>query len=259
MKQIKTFDEMQSLFDKLSSCDAWSLHLLKIRFSKTKGAIYNAKQIVLKPSGKLTDIIEGIGNNYASGDYCFKNTYERIDEYEGINVSNVISYISVNDSILASDYISLKEAISNSDSELTEKQIKYNGYVICGIIDDEPIKLFSLRNPITSYNNKHRFFLEESSYKEIRGDVLQIKEYIDAFIYDGYVYMMDIDAEKLFNLERTYKLKCDSDLKEIANFDIVSDFDLFSNIAMSGHNPRSFMKFNKNSLGLLSEKKYVIE
>ena len=64
-----------------------------------------------------------------------------------------------------------------------------------------------------------------------------------------------MSGETLFNMERSYKVKCDEVVEEIGRLNILSDKEMFGDIAKSGHNPRGFAAFSKSKLELLSEKK----
>ena len=254
MKYIQTIDQMTQLFGKLSDCDNWSLQLLKITSSKKTGISYYARQIKLHPDGKLGEVVGDICDYYTKKESLNKK-YKEIDEYDGVNIGNII-YCLPADSVLVTDaYNSLVDTINNPDTEGKIDTKQYNGYVISGILEGESIRLLSLQNPMTSYENKHRFFYDESSFKEITGTVLQLKSYIDVLIYKGHLYMMSLYAEKLFDMERSYKKKCEESVSLIVGKGIVSDNEAFTKIALAGHNPRKFLSFNQKNLEMLAKNK----
>ncbi len=70
-----------------------------------------------------------------------------------------------------------------------------------------------------------------------------------------------MQAENLFNMERSYKLRCGIKIEEIAALDILSNTDAFRAVASKGQNPRRFVSFNQSRLDAIkdinSRKKYM--
>lgn len=252
MERMQTIDDMNIFFCNLKECDNWSLHLLKIIKSKKIGVSYYARQITLEPPGKLNSVVSSISQNYTNGNHSLNNKYERIEEYDGINIGNIIYCLPSDSDLICEEYSDFVDAMNDPGVEGELKTDKYQGYVINGkLADDEPVRLISLQNPITSYEHRHRFICEGSSFKEIKGNVLQLKMYVDAILYKGHLYMMGLNAEKLFDMERSYKKKCVEETKNIVEHGIVSDAEAFIAAANSGHNPRKFVAFNQRNLELL--------
>ena len=80
---------------------------------------------------------------------------------------------------------------------------------------------------------------------------MQLKMYVDEILYKGHLYMMGLNAEKLFDMVRAYKKKCVEETKNIVEHGIVSDAEAFIAAANSVHNPRKFVAFNQRNLELL--------
>ena len=260
MDPIRTIDDMNSFFDRLKKCDNWSLYLLKITSSKKMGVLYYTRQIMLAPEGKLCEVVSSICKQYMEGEYSLKNKFERIEEYDGVNIGNIIYRLPTDSEMICAEFNALIGALNDPGAEGDLKPSRYNGYVINGrLADDEPIRLISLQNPITSYEHKHRFFCDGSSFKEITGNVLQLKSYVDAIIFKEHLYMMNLNAEKLFDMERSYKKKCEEEAQNIVDQGIVSDAEAFVAAANSGHNPRKFISFNQRNLELLAKSKKTRE
>ena len=255
MDPMQTIDDLNSFFENLKNCNNWSLQLLKINTSKRGENMvsYYARRIFLTPDGKLTNIVHGISKHYAENTYL-TDRYEKIEDYDGVNIGNIVYRLPLDSQLVNNEYASFSDEINNPDSEGEIKGVKFSGYVIYGRIDKdgEPIKLISLQNPISSYDCRNRFKCDNSVFREINGDVLQMKEYIDAVIYGGYMYMMSLNAEKLFDMQRAYKNKCEEEIQNIVDLGIVSNAEAFIAAAGSGHNPRKFVSFNQHNLELLA-------
>lgn len=112
--------------------------------------------------------------------------------------------------------------------------------------EEKAIKLVSMQNPVTSL--KHKFLKSGGTFTEISDKVLTLRTSIDVVIFDDTIYMLTLAGENLFNMERAYKAVCTDKLQVIKDCNIVTDFEAFSSIARSGHNPRKFVSFNDSHL-----------
>ena len=156
----------------------------------------------------------------------------------------------MNNKLIQSEYNILITAIATPDSEINPLEFKPQAYLLKGIINidnsDYPVKLISMQNPITIL--KHKFCMQNGTFQEISDKVLSLRPTIDIVIFDGYVYMLTLAGENLFNMERSYKAICTTKISSIKDCNILTDFDAFSAVAGSGHNPRKFVSFNDSHL-----------
>lgn len=90
--------------------------------------------------------------------------------------------------------------------------------------------------------------MQNGTFQEISDKVLSLRPTIDIVIFDGYVYMLTLAGENLFNMERSYKAICTTKISSIKDCNILTDFEAFSAVAGSGHNPRKFVSFNDSHL-----------
>lgn len=131
-------------------------------------------------------------------------------------------------------------AIATPDTEIDPLGFKARAYLLRGIIklgnEEKPVKLISMQNPVTS--SKHKFLRASGTFKEISDKVISLRTSIDVIMIDDTVYMLTLAGENLFNMERAYKATCSGKLQDIQQCNIVTDFDAFTLIAGSGHNPR---------------------
>lgn len=68
-------------------------------------------------------------------------------------------------------------------------------------------------------------------------------------------FLLDMSGERLFNMERAYRIKCTEAVSEIEEMKIISDPKMFRSTATSGQNPRRFAAFSKSKLQLLTEER----
>lgn len=257
---ILSISLLTTIFDKLPDCENWSLQLLRINNSKKNGISYATRQIELTPDNKLHDYVWNISKRYTKGKDSFINTFDKIVDYDGSIVGNVIYKLDVGNILINEAFKKLKLAIANPDVESEPLKFDASAYLIKGQLNlddkDINIKLFSMNKPLTTLKNKYSFkFWEGPKFEEITNKVLSLRNSFDAIITDENIYFLNFTAEKLFNLEHVYHKICSEKVDLICQKNIISSPDEFKKIATSGHNPRRFISFNANGLTLLQDEK----
>lgn len=244
-----SLEKLEKLFNTLSTCEAWSIQLLKINKSKSKGTIYMCREITLTPSGKLNDFVEDIVNEYVK-ENGHLDKFTDVRDYDGSTLSHTIYKLSTTNKLIATEYKSLLKDIAQPYTEIKPQELKFQAYLLNGSInwDGEScsVKLISMQNPITSL--KHKFSESNGTFKEISNKVLSLKTTLDVIILDNCVYMLTMAGERLFNMERSYKAVCAAKISDIQKCNIVTDFEKFGSVAASGHNPRRFVSFRDDYL-----------
>ena len=251
-----SIEKVKHIFESLQTCKAWLLLLLQIKNSKRNGTVYNSREIIFSPEGALSSFAEEIASRYTSDSKKSIDNFDDIREYDGSTIDNVIYKLSKDNLFISTEYEDFMKAVAAPDTELDPLKFNAQAYVLQGRIklgeeDDEPIKLISMQNPLTTL--KHKFLKAEGTFTEITDKVLSLRTSIDVIIFQGTVYMLTLAGERLFNLERAYKAVCAEKLDVIEKCDIVTDYEAFSSVAGSGHNPRKFVSFNDNHLEKLKD------
>lgn len=231
-------------------CTAWSLQLLKIKTLKRDGTSYTGREINFTPANKLDEFISEISMRYTNDDKGVLKSFLGVTDYDGSTIDKTVYTLSVNNELVKSEYNNLITAIATPDSEINPLEFRPQAYLLKGIINidnsDYPVKLVSMQNPITILN--HKFWMQNGTFQEISDKVLSLRPTIDIVIFDDYIYMLTLAGENLFNMERSYKAICTTKISAIKECNILTDFDAFSSIAGSGHNPRKFVSFNDSHL-----------
>lgn len=245
-----SLDKLNKIFTAIPRCTAWSLQLLKIKTSKRDGTSYTGREIKFTPANKLDEFISEISIRYTNDDKGILKSFLGVTDYDGSTIDKTVYTLSVNNELIQSEYNNLITAIATPDSEINPLEFKPQAYLLKGIINidnsDYPVKLISMQNPITIL--KHKFCMQNGTFQEISDKVLSLRPTIDIVIFDGYVYMLTLAGENLFNMERSYKAICTTKISSIKDCNILTDFDAFSAVAGSGHNPRKFVSFNDSHL-----------
>lgn len=245
-----SLDKLNKIFTAIPRCTAWSLQLLKIKTSKRDGTSYTGREIKFTPANKLDEFISEISIRYTNDDKGILKSFLGVTDYDGSTIDKTVYTLSVNNELIQSEYNNLITAIATPDSEINPLEFKPQAYLLKGIINidnsDYPVKLISMQNPVTIL--KHKFCMQNGTFQEISDKVLSLRPTIDIVIFDGYVYMLTLAGENLFNMERSYKAICTTKISSIKDCNILTDFDAFSAVAGSGHNPRKFVSFNDSHL-----------
>lgn len=249
--------KLKDILNNLRSCSCLSLQILHIKNSKASGTIYNSRELEIKPEGSLKDLLNEIVDRYINDKNGKLFDFSEVTQYDGSTNEKVIYKLGVQDDLIKEDYVKFTSSLSNPDCEcnVTDFNQKAQAYVIKGVIayngENKDVKLVVLRNPITVL--KHKFYWSNGKFKKMDNKVISLTTSIDVLIFDKNVYMMTGAGEKLFNIERSYKLHCVEKLKKIKESDMIYDFDGFEKIAESGHNPRRFLAFRDSSFDKLKD------
>lgn len=252
-----SLDLIKEIFSALPDCKEWHAHLLSFTHSKRHGTTYNCRRIELEPSERLRVLIQDISSGYIGEGKNKLNKYVDVREYDGTCNTTTVYRIREDNPDIEIDLDALLQGIADSDSEANPFSMKAQAYVLCGNMrrddEDHQIKLMSMNTPITTLKN--RFWHDKGKFWEIPDKVLNLRTSMNVIIYDRTVYFLDMSGETLFNMERTYKLKCREAIDEIEGLKIISDPDMFRSTASSGQNPRRFAAFSKSKLQLLTKKR----
>lgn len=254
-------NELYKIFCSLYECDDWKMKLLRWTFSEDN-VNYQTRTIYFSKREDFKDFVTDLINNHVDKTEKRFENYEDIVEYNGTVLENTIYSIEATNKLIATPFSKLNEAINKSLKK--EDPLKFNAdaYILCGQIEidneQKPIKLISVKKPVS--NLKHKYYLDTGNkFRKIPNKVLSLSKDIDLIIYDNVVYMLSLDGEKVFNLERAYKKKAKETVKKIQSHKIFSNSDIFSKVASKGYNPRRFLSFNENTLVALENKDKRIE
>lgn len=241
-----SIENLRKIFVVLPQCTAWSLQILKIKTSKRDGTSYTGREITFTPTGKLNEFVSEISERYTNADKGVLKSFLSITDYDGSTIDKTVYTLSIENELIQSEYNALIAAIATPDAEINPLEFKAQAYLLKGIITidgtDHPVKLISMQNPVTTLN--HKFWMHNGEFQEISDKVLSLRPTIDVVIFDNCIYMLTLAGENLFNMERSYKAICTAKIDIINECNIVTDFEAFSSIAGSGHNPRKFVSFN---------------
>lgn len=244
---------LQNIINSIDSLDSIAVQLIRFTNNK-KGTAYFSREIEINPENDLIEYINGLREKYLD----VLLSADCVDEYNGDLVKGRIYKLSVTDSLVKESYNKLNSAIIDPSCEgKAVLEGKWNALLIKVdiLVDGEKkeLKLFSIKSPITVLKNK--YFWDKDQFKKFSSPLLTLNNNLDVVIINDNIYMFTMQAENLFNLERSYKSLCAAKVDEISNIGILSDVKAFKDVALIGQNPRRFVSFNQKRLDVLSDHK----
>ena len=244
-----TIQEMKGIFEKLNTCQEWSLQLLK--FGKARNELsYNTYDVTITTRNALNDFIETLSDVYI-GRNGRMNSFQDILDYDGSTIGSRIHRVALTNPLIREAYDKLSIAMDNPDMFGNALEFPANAYVLKGSIEEDDgtisdIRLLTIINPFRSL--KHAFSWDGESFKVLPAKTLALRQHIDLMVWRGAVYMFNLSGEKLFDMERAYRQVCADKVEEIVHTGILSDDEAFRQYASSGYNPRRFVAFDGNRL-----------
>ena len=255
-RDYMSVERIKEIISSVKSLEYYSIQLLQIKNNKTTN--YYANEIEIN-SKDFESYFKETCELMLDMD-AFKNT-DKIEEYNGEFSCGNIYELSVGHDLVNENYKRFLNAISDSNTE-RKNNTKWNAFVVNMELNDEEnrvIRFISLKSPISTMRNKYIF--DDGSYKLIKTPVLNLYNFFDVIMFNDKIYMFSPNSEKLFNMEKSYRIKCNKTITEIENKRIVSNIELFRNTALKGYNPRRFITFDRNRLNVLfddkNRKKYL--
>lgn len=250
---------LKKVFSSISNIKSPSIQLLRITNTKEK-TFYYSRQINIKPEKEIYDYLQKLSEKYGNEIERLQSLYDYKGDIEQGNYYKLF----VDDELIKDNYDELEKVLADPSVEGNVDKGNWNALMIKGnvTIEDEEVtvKLFSMRTPISELSNKLVCF-ENDVFKKVSYPILSLSKTIDAIIVNRTFYILNMQAEKLFNMERSYRIRCDSKVDEIINLGILTDNDIFRETASRGQNPRRFVSFSQERMNALknpeSRKKYM--
>lgn len=238
---------LKSTFECISHSADWSLQLLRITSSKRDGTRYASRQIFLEPDDKLSFFVKGMAERYLSDGKGSLNKYTSLTEYDGTTDGATVYKLSTENALIAEEYARFVSTIAQPDAE-ADTMTYTSAYLIKGLTivgsEDTPIKMISMQNPITTLKHKFSLVHDNGKFKELDEKILSLRPTLDIIVVGDTVYLLTLNGENLFNMERAYKSVCHDMVAAIENSDMIKGMDIFKSVAETGHNPRRFVSFN---------------
>lgn len=203
-------DLIRSIFAGAGRYDVWSLQLVKVNNNKEEGTSYLIRELPFKPDGSIKAFLEEVAERYLNDNKGVLNKYQDVREYDGTSLANTIYYLDKDSDLIKKQYAALIAAIASPDAEIDPLNMGTQAYLINGRIsisdEQHSVKFISMQKPVTNLN--HKFWYTGGAFRKIGDKVISLRTSINVIIYDDRVFMLTLDGENLFNMERDYKATC---------------------------------------------------
>ena len=243
---------IREILSKLDNVGIWSIKLLKLHSSAREGFSCAAREIKFESEEALRHHVEDIKVKYL-GNKPLIEKYQDVREYDGTTEEDIIYELDAKNDLIKESYEIVMSSLVDADHEGDPLKDKYSAYALSGVINNKPIYLFSMQSPFV--NMQKKYLLDKTTFKKIDKPVLSLRLNIDVLIYDDKVYFFSMSGEKLFNMERAYKIVCDYRISDVVESGILVENEEFKKIASAGTNPRRLVSFNTEYLERLKNKK----
>lgn len=175
--------------------------------------------------------------------------------YTGSNPKTIIDELSIEDPLIKDNWSSLIGSTILSDNTTKLKEVTISAYIFIGYYQDgdkeKCVYLITRKNPILNYTRK-KILIYLNEVKECNTTLIQFNKCCDALIFDGMLYTINSNFESILNMEYTHKIVCNQSLESIKTYDIVDDFDSYSEYAKKGQTPKRFINYDTKIMEALS-------
>lgn len=245
--------QIENLISSLSQLENVSILAIKVNSSKRTGKNYASEEIILERKEHLTEYLKDIKINHCQKEYVC------VEPYSGDKNEEAIYFLDIENPLIQEDYEKLINATVSSDYE--NEDIIFNGdaLILQGVLEDEKneyhiIKLLSYRRPYTILEHKYWFSVKsiqlgkKKTFEPIKDKLVSLPRKFDILIYDNLLYFLDLNGEKFFSLERSFRKICEAGIQKITESNIIKDNNFFIAHAQKGYNPRRFLLFDERAL-----------
>ncbi|MTK22762.1 DUF4868 domain-containing protein [Turicibacter sanguinis] len=155
--------------------------------------------------------------------------------------------------VIKEPWSNLIQSLSTADDCTKIKKPTYDAFIFSGTYktdndESENIYILCKNNPIVNYKKKSIFTCTNNTLKKNKDPLFNFPKCFDAVIYKNTLYMINLNCETIFNLERSHKNICKRHLNEIAETNIISNMEEFERCALSNKNPQKFLTYNHEIL-----------
>ena len=245
--------KIEKIISELPQMTNVSILAVQVNSSKRTGMDYVSEQILLDKKENVAKYLNDIEQYYRKKDYTC------VEPYTGDKNAEAIYFLSTEDPLIQEEYTRLLNATVTSDCENEDIIFSGNASMVKGELIDvnnEPhfISLLTYKKPYTVLNHKYTLdkpniqFGKQKTFKPITEKVVNLQIYFDILVYDETLFFFNLNGEKFFSLERSFKKICEDCIQNVVNSNIIKNVDYFAENAKKGHNPRRFLLFDSEAL-----------
>lgn len=249
-----SIQKLCNVFNNITQTRDWSLRLVRINESETDGATYVTRELHLVSANSLDRLLSDIAAESSSAK--LQKKYDAVARYDGTTNKRIIYSLESSNDLITDNYHNLVVAAENPDVEIAPLEFGAQAYILSSRMDIEGdmcnVRLMAVRNPIVTL--KHKFWYNEGAFTEITDKILSLKTTIDVVAINDSLYFLSLEGEKLFCMERAYKIQSKITVRKIIDKKLVSDEHNFEKVASSKQFPRTLVGYKSRRLELLEDR-----
>lgn len=218
---------------------------------KASGSAYQCSRIKYRPESELDKVIEGISDRYSK----FLQEHSSIEEYAGQCFPDIIFHLNT-ERFIQDDFKQFMKQIANPEiiDDFPNEQT-YNAMLISGVVflygTSVPVKLISIHKPVSILK---RSVWERNAFVFRNLRTLNLPHDFEVLVLGSKdLYLINPEGEKLFNLERSFKIESQKIVGNIIKMDFLSNGKIFETYASSGRCPRRLIAYNEKTVNKIAE------
>jgi hypothetical protein len=237
--------DLSVVLENLGSLKNKDTQLIHFEHHKTSGSAYHCSRIKYKPESEFEKVFDSIALKYKG----ISEEHNNVEEYVGQCSADMIYHLDPK-RFIQDDFSALMTQIANPEiiDDFPNEQ-NYNALLIGGVIDIQeksiPVKLISIHKPVSILE---RCIWDNKAFAFKKLKILNLPYTFEILIVGAeHLFLMNQDGEKLFNLERSFKIQGRKVVSNLINMDFLSDGALFERYATSGRCPRRLAAYNEQT------------
>lgn len=228
-----------------------NIKIVLLNYKKQKDEmIYQTREIELDNIKSRTKLKKDINDKYIAEDTGLLVS-KTVSNFDNEYLSNKIYKLSIDDELIRENCIKFINSIDTADVDSDPLKFK-KGYALVFKVEEKNVFLISISSPHKTL--KRAFFLNDRKYKEIDDKYLYLRDDFDLIIYDDSIYVFNDKVERLFDLERTFKIKSRQVCDLLERESIIDNINEMKNVINS--NKRLCVKFNEETYDLIKNSKH---
>ncbi|WP_317327270.1 Kiwa anti-phage protein KwaB-like domain-containing protein [Turicibacter sanguinis] len=235
---------------KLSEVDFWEMALIKYKHPKNSPSHFDCYTVNFTNPDELKALISTMYDNFVG--LIQKKFNSDIQMYTGFSSKKCVDKILISDEVIHEPWSNLIQSLSRVDNSKKIKKPNYDAFIFSGTYkndnqENKNIYILCKNNPVVNFKKKI-FTFTNNTLEENKDTLFNFPKCFDAVIYEDTLYMINLNCETIFNLERSHKNICKKRLSEISQTNIISNMVEFERCALSNKNPQKFLTYNSDIL-----------
>lgn len=257
MNDVAMLKVLQQAFHRLATCDArcWTPHFFQTHKGANGAISFDARQIAISPPEEWKRYLDSLEKDYVSGKKAFLKGGFSFREYDGsAPEEGTALHAECTDGVSGQIVCDFTKALVNADVERGGKDLKENGFTICGKSEEGLRTIFvSAHTPLAQLKNRFWLLHDATEYTPVDRPLLVLPKRIDALIVGDDAWFLTLQGTQLFAPDSICRKIAQEKISTMNGIKWIEGFDTFAKAAVTGYNPRRFLAFNAEKVTELAD------